>query len=226
MEPLAVAALVAALVCLASVLAVEWALSVAIVEILAGVVAGNALGIHGAPWLDFLAQFGGVLLTFLAGAEVDPGLLRSKLKPSLALGGASFVLPFLAAAWWMASRSSSVRRKANTQSSLAASCVAAALSGAGGSATAACLRRGIPSRAALAMVCSRPVALASRSALRAAIAFPWTLFVIFFDMVQDPFCRVVPRGWWVYRAVRSGRAGPPASWAASRAFRMLQMARS
>jgi len=56
------------------------------------------LGIHGAPWLDFLAQFGGILLTFLAGAEVDPGLLRSKLKPSLALGGASFLLPFLAAA--------------------------------------------------------------------------------------------------------------------------------
>lgn len=98
METLAVAALLAALVCLASVLAVEWALSVAIIEILAGVLVGNLLGIHGAPWLDFPAQFGGVLLTFLAGAEVDPGLLRSKLKPSLALGGASFLLPFLAVA--------------------------------------------------------------------------------------------------------------------------------
>ncbi len=98
METLAVAVLLAALVCLASVLAVEWALSVAIIEILAGVLAGNLLGIHGAPWLDFPAQFAGVLLTFLAGAEVDPGLLRSKLKPSLALGGASFLLPFLAAA--------------------------------------------------------------------------------------------------------------------------------
>jgi Kef-type K+ transport system membrane component KefB len=98
MEPLAVAALIAALVCLASVLAVEWALSVAIVEIVAGVVAGNVLGIHGAPWLDFLAQFGGILLTFLAGAEVDPGLLRNKLKPSLLMGGASFLFPFLAAA--------------------------------------------------------------------------------------------------------------------------------
>src|SRR5213594_204808 len=98
MDALAVAALIAALVCLASVLAVEWALSVAIVEIVAGVLAGNLFGIHGAPWLDFLAQCGGVLLTFLAGAEVDPGLLKSKLGPSLALGGASFLLPFLAAA--------------------------------------------------------------------------------------------------------------------------------
>jgi len=96
MEPLAVAALVAVLVCLASVFAVEWTLSVAIVEIIAGVLAGNLFGIRGAPWLDFLAQFGGVLLTLLAGAEVDPGLLKSKLRPSLVLGGASFLLPFLA----------------------------------------------------------------------------------------------------------------------------------
>ena len=98
MEPLVVAALVALLVCIASVLSVEWAISVAIIEIAAGVLAGNALGVRGAPWLDFLAQFGGILLTFLAGAEVDPGLLRSKLKASLALGGVSFLLPFLAAA--------------------------------------------------------------------------------------------------------------------------------
>lgn len=98
METLAVAALLAALVCVASVLAVEWALSVAIIEILAGVLAGNVFGIHGAPWLDFLAQFGGVLLTFLAGAEVNPELLRRRLGPSLALGGASFLLPFLGAA--------------------------------------------------------------------------------------------------------------------------------
>jgi len=102
MEPLAVAALLMLLVFLASVVAVELALSVAIIEIAAGVLAGNAFGIRGAPWLDFLAQFGGILLTFLAGAEVDPGLLRSKLKPSLLLGGASFLLPFTAAAGYAA----------------------------------------------------------------------------------------------------------------------------
>ena len=98
MEPLAVAALVVLLVFVASMVAVEAALSVAIIEIVAGVVAGNVFGIHGAPWLDFLAPFGGILLTLLAGAEVDPGLLRSRLRPSLMLGGASFLAPFLAAA--------------------------------------------------------------------------------------------------------------------------------
>lgn len=102
MDPLAVAALLAVLVFGASVVAVEAALSVAIIEIAAGVLAGNVFGIHGAPWFDFLAQFGGILLTFLAGAEVDPGLLRSKLKSSLMLGGASFLVPFLAAAAYAA----------------------------------------------------------------------------------------------------------------------------
>src|SRR5437867_11130730 len=65
---------------------------------ISGGLPANDFGIHGARWLDFFAQFGGVLLTFLAGAEVDPGLLRSKLRPSLFLGGVSFLLPFLACA--------------------------------------------------------------------------------------------------------------------------------
>jgi Kef-type K+ transport system membrane component KefB len=97
-DPLAVAALLVLLAFLASVISVEAALSVAIIEILAGVVAGNVFGIHGAPWFDFLAQFGGILLTLLAGTEVDPGLLRRKLGPSLLLGGGSFLVPFAAAA--------------------------------------------------------------------------------------------------------------------------------
>jgi len=98
MDTLAVATLLALLVFGASAIAVELALSVAIIEILAGVVAGNAFGITGAPWLDFLAQFGGILLTFLAGTEVDAKVLKSKLGPSLALGAGSFAAPFLAAA--------------------------------------------------------------------------------------------------------------------------------
>jgi Kef-type K+ transport system membrane component KefB len=34
------------------------------------------------------------VLTFLAGAEVDPGVLRDKLKESRVIGGLSFLLPF------------------------------------------------------------------------------------------------------------------------------------
>jgi Kef-type K+ transport system membrane component KefB len=49
------------------------------------------LGIDPPEWLDFLATFASVVLTFLAGAEVDPGLLRA--KESFLLGGVSFLTP-------------------------------------------------------------------------------------------------------------------------------------
>jgi len=97
MDPLLVAAVLALLVLLASLASVELGLSVAIVEIAAGVVAGNVLGITSPAWMDFVASFAGILLTFLAGAEVDPGLMREKLKESVLVGGLSFLLPFVGA---------------------------------------------------------------------------------------------------------------------------------
>jgi len=88
---------VALLIFLASVISVEATLSAAIIEIAAGVLAGNFLGLHPAPWMDFLAAFGGILLTFLVGAEVDPDMLKTKFKESVLIGGFSFLVPYLAA---------------------------------------------------------------------------------------------------------------------------------
>jgi Kef-type K+ transport system membrane component KefB len=99
------AMLVALLIFLASVISIEVGLSAAIIEIAAGVLAGNFLGLHPAPWMDFLAGFGGILLTFLAGAEVDPAILKTKFKESLLIGGFSFLIPYLAAigyCYWVA----------------------------------------------------------------------------------------------------------------------------
>ena len=96
MSSLAVAAILMGLAFAASLVSVEAGLSVAIIEIVAGALAGNLLGIDVPPWLDFVASFGGILLTFLAGLEVDPDYLRSKASASLSIGGLSFVLPFAA----------------------------------------------------------------------------------------------------------------------------------
>src|SRR5438105_1237309 len=82
---------------LASLISVRIGLSVALVEIFLGVIGGNYLGFHTTPWIDFLASFGSILLTFLAGAEIDPDSFRKHLVPSFAIGGISFLLPFLAA---------------------------------------------------------------------------------------------------------------------------------
>lgn len=91
----AVAATLGVLILAASMISVELGLSIAIVEIVLGVLAGNLLHIHATPWIDFLAGFGSILLTFLAGAEVDPDLFGQKAKESLAIGGLSFLMPFL-----------------------------------------------------------------------------------------------------------------------------------
>jgi Kef-type K+ transport system membrane component KefB len=82
---------------LASLISIRVGISVALIEILVGVIGGNFLNFHTTPWIDFLASFGSVLLTFLAGAEIDPESLRKHLKPSLAIGGIGFLFPFLGA---------------------------------------------------------------------------------------------------------------------------------
>lgn len=84
----------AALIFAASVVSIRAAVSVAIVEIAAGVIGGNFLGMHTTAWIDFLAGFAGILLTFLAGAEVDPDLFREKFRESMWIGGLSFLAPF------------------------------------------------------------------------------------------------------------------------------------
>ncbi|MCL6516034.1 cation:proton antiporter [Alicyclobacillus sp.] len=70
-------------------------LSVALVEIVVGVIAGNTAHLAVQPWMNIIAGFGSVLLTFLAGAEIDPQSLRRHGRVSAAIGTASFLLPFL-----------------------------------------------------------------------------------------------------------------------------------
>src|SRR2546427_5552557 len=61
----------AALIFLASLISVELGLSAAIIEITLGVVGGNFLGVERHEWVRYIAAFGGILLTFMAGAEVE-----------------------------------------------------------------------------------------------------------------------------------------------------------
>lgn len=82
---------------LASLVSVRLGISVAMVEIFVGALGGNFLGIQATPWINFLAGVGSILLTFLAGAEVDPAVLRRRWKESLVIGSVSFLFPFLAA---------------------------------------------------------------------------------------------------------------------------------
>ena len=81
------------LIFVASLISLKLGLSVAIIEITLGALAGN-LGLEAQPWMTYLATFGGILLTFLAGTEIDTRLMRQKFKQSFLIGALSFLLPF------------------------------------------------------------------------------------------------------------------------------------
>lgn len=85
----------------ASILSIRLGISVAIIEICLGMILGNVTDIEVADheWLVFLAGLGSVVLTFLAGAEIDSEAMKKTLASSLLIGTLSFLAPFLAA-WW------------------------------------------------------------------------------------------------------------------------------
>jgi Kef-type K+ transport system membrane component KefB len=101
-SPVELAAILAGTVVLASIVSVELGISVALLELGLGVLVGNAFSLDpNTPWLVFVAQFASIVLTFLAGAEVDPDDFRERLGASLAIGVVSFVGPF-AVTWAVA----------------------------------------------------------------------------------------------------------------------------
>jgi Kef-type K+ transport system membrane component KefB len=83
-------------------LSVELGISVALLELGLGVVAGNVFGLDpNSDWLVFIASFASIVLTFLAGAEVDPDDFRERFGATVSIGVVSFIGPFVVA--WLVS---------------------------------------------------------------------------------------------------------------------------
>ena len=97
MDAVQLAACLAVIVLLASLVSVELGVTVALVELTLGVVAGNLFGLETDQWLDFIAAFASIVLTFLAGMEVDPAYMRRRLTASVGIGVVSFIGPFTVA---------------------------------------------------------------------------------------------------------------------------------
>jgi glutathione-regulated potassium-efflux system ancillary protein KefC len=111
-EILSLAALWLGLALLATLLSIWLRIATALSEIVVGTVAqlliGAAVGAAvlgtDATWIKFLSGAGAILLTFLAGAELDPAVFKAKWKEATAVGLISFLAPFLgctAAAWYL-----------------------------------------------------------------------------------------------------------------------------
>lgn len=102
----ALAALWLGLALIASLLSIWLRVSSALSEIVVGTIAqliiGAAIGsaVLGTDetWIKFLSGLGAIVLTFLAGAELDPDVFKLKWKEAAAIGVASFLFPFLGCA--------------------------------------------------------------------------------------------------------------------------------
>lgn len=71
------------------------AVSIALLEIIVGAVAGNVITLTLTPWVDYLAGLGAILLTFLAGAEIDITVVRRHLASTMTIGAIGFFAPYL-----------------------------------------------------------------------------------------------------------------------------------
>jgi glutathione-regulated potassium-efflux system ancillary protein KefC len=69
-----------------------------IAQLIIGAAAGSAVLGTDEPWIKFLSGIGAIVLTFLAGAELDPQVFKLKWKEAAAVGLASFAFPFVGCA--------------------------------------------------------------------------------------------------------------------------------
>jgi Kef-type K+ transport system membrane component KefB len=102
----AIAALWLGLAVFSAIIAHHLRISIALVEICIGVIVANIASHFFCPnafgsnfeWLKFLASTGAILLTFLAGAELDPKVIRTKWREVVVVGMVGFIAPFLGCA--------------------------------------------------------------------------------------------------------------------------------
>lgn len=82
---------------IASLISLRVGLAVAIIELIMGAIFGNLGFLHATDWMSIIATFGGILLTFMAGTEIDTNVMREKYKESFLIGFFSFLAPFVGA---------------------------------------------------------------------------------------------------------------------------------
>jgi Kef-type K+ transport system membrane component KefB len=70
-------------------------ISAALFEIVVGAVAGNTVGLPLTPWIDYIAGFGAIVLTFLAGTDIDPHVVKRNFGSSVTIGLMGFFAPYL-----------------------------------------------------------------------------------------------------------------------------------
>lgn len=70
-------------------------ISAALFEIVVGALAGNTVGLPLTPWINYIASFGAIVLTFLAGTDIDPNVVKRNFASSVTIGLMGFFAPYV-----------------------------------------------------------------------------------------------------------------------------------
>ena len=84
-----------ALALIAAICSLFVPISAALFEIVVGAVAGNTVGLPLTDWINYIASFGAIVLTFLAGTDIDPHVVKRNLGSSVTIGLMGFFAPYI-----------------------------------------------------------------------------------------------------------------------------------
>jgi Kef-type K+ transport system membrane component KefB len=70
-------------------------ISAALFEIVVGAIGGNTIGMPLTPWINYIASFGAILLTFLAGTDIDPHVVKKHFGSCATIGLMGFFAPYI-----------------------------------------------------------------------------------------------------------------------------------
>ena len=86
-------------------------ISAALFEIVVGAVAGNTIGLPLTPWINYIAGFGAIVLTFLAGTDIDPHVVKRNFWSSVTIGLMGFFARIWDVCYWLDTVSVGLGRK-------------------------------------------------------------------------------------------------------------------
>src|SRR5262249_27001886 len=84
-----------ALALVAAIASLYITISAALFEIVVGAIAGNTIGLQLTDWINYIAGIGAVVLTFLAGTDIDPHVVKRNFASSVTIGFMGFFAPYL-----------------------------------------------------------------------------------------------------------------------------------
>jgi Kef-type K+ transport system membrane component KefB len=84
-----------ALALIAAICSLFVTISAALFEIVVGAVAGNTVGLPLTDWINYIASFGAIVLTFLAGTDIDPHVVKRNFGSSVTIGLMGFFAPYI-----------------------------------------------------------------------------------------------------------------------------------